>query len=518
MRLFNLVEESNQPEAGDIIGFEFGDILIESRVVEHLDDGIVVELNEEGQEYLTELLPLIPVAIWAGGAAWTAYDTWKAKKQYDAGEITGAEFATRVGTDAAIGIAGGVVAKGALKGAKFAWKAGKKIFAKGADDAVDATTDAAKALAKKAEVPKVDLTAKIKTDAPVKVTTPKVDAKVVTPKVDVPKVDAKVVTPKVTTPKVDTKVVTPKVDVPKVDAKVVTPKVDTKVTKLKTKVTKPRVATDTPNIKTPKVVPTPKLKVVPSDPIAKTQALRTIVKTKVKPTKVKPKLDGPKVVPIPKVKVPVAKVPVAKVPVAKVVPTPKVKVKPTKVTVKPDAPNIKTPKVVPVPKVKVKTTTPKVKPKTKTKVTPTKVKTKLKTKKKGKFKGKGRFSSLSNNGSDGVDSNFQSFITKHGNFESVEAPSMELISEAEYQGRQVKLNKPMQGDVKKSKVYVKDPKTGNVKKVNFGHGGSSAKASGEKTMSIKKSNPERRKSFRARHNCDSPGPKTKARYWSCKAW
>ena len=485
MRLFNLVEESNQPEAGDIIGFEFGDILIESRVVEHLDDGIVVELNEEGQEYLTELLPLIPVAIWAGGAAWTAYDTWKAKKQYDAGEITGAEFATRVGTDAAIGIAGGVVAKGALKGAKFAWKAGKKIFAKGADDAVDATTDAAKALAKKAEVPKVDLTAKIKTDAPVKVTTPKVDAKVVTPKVDVPKVDAKVVTPKV----------------------------DTKVTKLKTKVTKPRVATDTPNIKTPKVVPTPKLKVVPSDPIAKTQALRTIVKTKVKPTKVKPKLDGPKVVPIPKVKVPVAKVPVAKV-----VPTPKVKVKPTKVTVKPDAPNIKTPKVVPVPKVKVKTTTPKVKPKTKTKVTPTKVKTKLKTKKKGKFKGKGRFSSLSNNGSNGVDSNFQSFITKHGNFESVEAPSMELISEAEYQGRQVKLNKPMQGDVKKSKVYVKDPKTGNVKKVNFGHGGSSAKASGEKTMSIKKSNPERRKSFRARHNCDSPGPKTKARYWSCKAW
>jgi hypothetical protein len=87
--------------------------------------------------------------------------------------------------------------------------------------------------------------------------------------------------------------------------------------------------------------------------------------------------------------------------------------------------------------------------------------------------------------------------------------------EAEYQGRKVKLNKPMQGDVKKFKVYVKDPKTGNVKKVNFGHGGTSAK---RKTMRIRKSNPKARKSFRARHNCDNPGPKTKARYWSCRKW
>jgi len=89
------------------------------------------------------------------------------------------------------------------------------------------------------------------------------------------------------------------------------------------------------------------------------------------------------------------------------------------------------------------------------------------------------------------------------------------IEEAEYQGRKVKLNKPMAGDVKKSKVYVKDPKTGNVKKVNFGHGGSSVKG---KSMKIKKNNPGARKSFRARHNCDNPGPKTKARYWSCRAW
>ena len=79
--------------------------------------------------------------------------------------------------------------------------------------------------------------------------------------------------------------------------------------------------------------------------------------------------------------------------------------------------------------------------------------------------------------------------------------------EAEYRGRKVKLNKPMRGDVKKFKVYVKNKK-GNVIKVNFG----------DPNMKIKKSNPARRRSFRARHNCDNPGPKTKARYWSCRKW
>ena len=87
------------------------------------------------------------------------------------------------------------------------------------------------------------------------------------------------------------------------------------------------------------------------------------------------------------------------------------------------------------------------------------------------------------------------------------------MEEAEYKGRDVKLNKPMQGDTKKFKVYVKNNK-GNVVKVNFGHKGKG----GEKTMRIKKSNPERRKAFRARHNCDNPGPKYKARYWSCRKW
>ena len=83
----------------------------------------------------------------------------------------------------------------------------------------------------------------------------------------------------------------------------------------------------------------------------------------------------------------------------------------------------------------------------------------------------------------------------------------DLELEAEYQGREVPLGKPMQGDVKKSKVYVKNPQ-GNVVKVNFG----------DKKMKIKKSNPKRRKSFRARHNCANPGPRHKARYWSCRAW
>src|SRR5210317_284479 len=92
------------------------------------------------------------------------------------------------------------------------------------------------------------------------------------------------------------------------------------------------------------------------------------------------------------------------------------------------------------------------------------------------------------------------------------------LFDAEYRGRKVPLNKPMRGDVKKFKVYVKDPKTGNVKKVNFGHGGSSARKAGQKTMKIRKSNPKARKSFRARHNCANPGPKTRARYWSCRAW
>ena len=96
---------------------------------------------------------------------------------------------------------------------------------------------------------------------------------------------------------------------------------------------------------------------------------------------------------------------------------------------------------------------------------------------------------------------------------TIEVDRDDNLKEAEYQGRKVKLGKPMQGDTKKFKVYVKNDK-GNVVKVNFGQGGD-AKGG---TMRIRKDNPKARASFRARHNCDSPGPRHKARYWSCRKW
>ena len=88
------------------------------------------------------------------------------------------------------------------------------------------------------------------------------------------------------------------------------------------------------------------------------------------------------------------------------------------------------------------------------------------------------------------------------------------LTEAEYRGRKVQLGKIMQGDIKKFKVYVKNNK-GKVVKVNFGFGGKSAHG---KRMVIKAKNPKRRAAYRARHNCDNPGPRWKANYWSCKKW
>ena len=81
------------------------------------------------------------------------------------------------------------------------------------------------------------------------------------------------------------------------------------------------------------------------------------------------------------------------------------------------------------------------------------------------------------------------------------------ITEAEYQGKKVKLNDPIRGGSKKFYVYVKDGD--KVKKVSFGD---------TTGLSIKRDNPARRKSFRARHNCDTAKDKTTARYWSCYQW
>jgi hypothetical protein len=109
-----------------------------------------------------------------------------------------------------------------------------------------------------------------------------------------------------------------------------------------------------------------------------------------------------------------------------------------------------------------------------------------------------------------------SVLLENGEWVYLDVPMVddEFLNEAEYQGRKVNLGKIMQGDVKKFKVYVKNDK-GKVVKVNFGFGGKSAKG---KRMTIKKNNPERRKSFRARHNCDNPGPRWKPRYWACRTW
>ena len=85
---------------------------------------------------------------------------------------------------------------------------------------------------------------------------------------------------------------------------------------------------------------------------------------------------------------------------------------------------------------------------------------------------------------------------------------LEGLQEAEYQGKKVTLNDPIRGGSKKFYVYVKN-EAGKVIKVSFGD---------TTGLSIKRDDPARRKSFRARHNCDNPGPKTKARYWSCYQW
>ena len=83
------------------------------------------------------------------------------------------------------------------------------------------------------------------------------------------------------------------------------------------------------------------------------------------------------------------------------------------------------------------------------------------------------------------------------------------LQDAEYQGKKVQLGKPIRGGSKKFYVYVRDPKTKNIKKVSFGD---------TTGLSIKRDDPKRRKNFRARHNCSDPGPRTKARYWSCRMW
>ena len=97
----------------------------------------------------------------------------------------------------------------------------------------------------------------------------------------------------------------------------------------------------------------------------------------------------------------------------------------------------------------------------------------------------------------------------YGSVEETNFVIGDLLTEAEYKGRKVTLNKPFltPNGPKKRSVYVKNEK-GNVVKVNFG----------DPNMRIKVQSPTHRKSFRARHNCKNPGPKTAAKFWSCRAW
>ena len=141
--------------------------------------------------------------------------------------------------------------------------------------------------------------------------------------------------------------------------------------------------------------------------------------------------------------------------------------------------------------------------------------------------GKGVYRNLMNDQFLGFSSDDFDFFKKHlgSHFDISESLEERInrILEAKFKGKTVDLNKPTRGDSKKFKVYVNSGKKNadgsiKVKKVNFGHGGTTAKKAGQKTMKIRKSNPKARSAFRARHNCSNPGPKTMARYWSCKKW
>ena len=387
------------PQEGDIVGLEFGDVMIEGKFVEYLDDGIVLEMNNKGERLLKEFLPLIPAAVWAGGAAWSAYDAFQAKKAYDRGEITKADLAKRIGTDAALTIIGGGLAKGAVKATKAITKAVKK----------------------KPEV-----------------------------KVDAPKTDVKQVnknTPpvsKTNTPPVSkTKIAAPASAAAAGGSAVATKKLSKKVDNKKKNKIKSRFGFTNPNATMGSDLTgyvdkygfggqvNASMQYEDMDGKQQQTLKGFDAKTQAEIVKLKARY--------------------------------------------PQAENLLSALLADV----------------------------------AASKASGQ------NHDSRQDIKFKDLEKRLYDLEQkLNSKVTEELTEAEYQGRKVKLGKPMRGDVKKFKVYVKDPKTGNVKKVNFGHKGKG----NEKTMRIKKSDPKRRKSFRARHNCDNPGPRTKARYWSCRAW
>ena len=454
------------PQEGDIVGLEFGDVMIEGKFVEYLDDGIVLEMNNKGERLLKEFLPLIPAAVWAGGAAWSAYDAFQAKKAYDRGEITKADLAKRIGTDAALTIIGGGLAKGAVKATKAITKAVKK----------------------KPEV--------------------KVDA----PKTDVKQVNKNTppVTKTNTPPVTKTKIAAPASAASAGGTAVATKKLSKKVDNKKKNKIKSRFGFTNPNATMGSNLSGYVDKYGFGGQVNASMQNEDAVMSDDMIEKLRvayEPLKGKKISPLPLMKIfdkidsnkdLLIKLHKADIPFVSTMAKSRLIMKHDMNEDK-DEPSLKG--------FDAKTQAEIVKLKARYPQAENLLSALLADVAASKASGQNHDSRQ--------DIKFKDLEKRLYDLEQkLNSRVTEELTEAEYQGRKVKLGKPMRGDVKKFKVYVKDPKTGNVKKVNFGHKGKG----NEKTMRIKKSDPKRRKSFRARHNCDNPGPRTKARYWSCRAW
>ena len=454
------------PQEGDIVGLEFGDVMIEGKFVEYLDDGIVLEMNNKGERLLKEFLPLIPAAVWAGGAAWSAYDAFQAKKAYDRGEITKGDLAKRIGTDAALTIIGGGLAKGAVK----ATKAVSKMFKKKPEVKVDA--------------PKTDVKQVNKNTPPV----------------------TKTNTPPVT----KTKIAAPASAAAAGGTAVATKKLSKKVDNKKKNKIKSRFGFTNPNATMGSNLSGYVDKYGFGGQVNASMQNEDAVMSDDMIEKLRvayEPLKGKKISPLPLMKIfdkidsnkdLLIKLHKADIPFVSTMAK-------SRLIMKHDMNEDKG-----EPSLKgfdAKTQAEIVKLKARYPQAENLLSALLADVAASKTSGQNHDSRQ--------DIKFKDLEKRLYDLEQkLNSKVTEELTEAEYQGRKVKLGKPMRGDVKKFKVYVKDPKTGNVKKVNFGHKGKG----NEKTMRIKKSDPKRRKSFRARNNCDNPGPRTKARYWSCRAW
>ena len=392
--------ETNTEETiqeGDIVSFEFNDELAVDGIVVEGEDGLEIQLDEEAEHYLTELVPL---AIGAAGAAWTAYDAYQAKKAYDAGEITAQELATRIGTDAALSLAGGAVAKGVGKLAKKA----VGMFRKGKDTPADTAATAAGAQTGSTQSTRV------------------------------------------------------------------ANKIDNTIDRRKNRGGRlgraaRRMSGGTGANQSMNGVDTDVFARGFADDIERLRQLSGLTEEYL--------IEGTWAVPN---TMELAK----KLEAVMANPIPAKDASDVMYSLIGDDELFDS-------LYELETDDPSADAR------PTIIRWIQSNRKLLDF--------------NTDDKEVMSVI------DNIAGVSEEEIDEAEYQGRKVKLGKPTRGDVKKFKVYVKNDK-GNVVKVNFGHKGKG----NEKTMRIKKSDPKRRKSFRARHNCDNPGPRWKARYWSCRAW